>query len=72
MMSPSPERSHVPQLTTVSTAPGLWVRIAFTVWNTSTTPSALHCWVTMVMAQNIPDLPTVSLEGEEEASCDLT
>ena len=26
----------------------------------------------MVMAQNIPDLPTVSLDGEEEASCDLT
>ena len=46
----------------MSTAPGFWVRIDLTVWNTSTTPSVLHCWVTMVMAQNIPDLPTVSLD----------
>ena len=65
-------RQHKVCLTAESTAPGFWVRIDLITWNTSTTPSVLHTWVTMVMAQNMPDLPTVSLDWDEEASCDLT
>ena len=48
-------------LTTVETAPGLCILTPLTVWNTSTTPSALHCSTALWMAQYIPERPTVSL-----------
>ena len=48
-------------LTTVVTAPGFCTLRAFTTWNTSTTPSVLHLSIVVAMAQNIPDLLTVSL-----------
>ena len=51
--------------TTVQTAPGFCTRRALTTWNTSTTPSVLHLSMVVAMAQNIPDLLTVSLEEEE-------
>ena len=48
-------------LTTVGTAPGFCTRSALTTWKTSTTPSVLHLSMVVAMAQNIPDLLTVSL-----------
>ena len=49
-------------LTTVRTAPGFCTLRALTTWNTSTTPSVLHLSMVVAMAQNIPDLLTVSLQ----------
>ena len=49
-------------LTTLWIAPGLWTRRALTTWKTSTTPSVLHLSMVVAMAQNIPDLLTVSLQ----------
>ena len=51
-------------LTTVRTSPGFWIRWAFTTWKTSTTLSLLQRSMVVAMAQNIPDLLTVSLEEE--------
>ena len=51
-------------LTTVVTAPGFCVLRTFTTWNTSTTPSVLHCSMVVAMAQNIPERLTVSLQGK--------
>ena len=48
-------------LTTVCTAPGFWALMAFTTWNTSTTPSVLHLSMVVVMAQNTAERLTVSL-----------
>ena len=63
-------------LTTVRTSPGFWLRWAFTTWNTSTTLSLLQWSMVVAMAQNIPDLLTVSLEGRrrwhESDSCSWT
>ena len=50
------------RLTTLRIAPGLWTRRALTTWKTSTTPSVLHLSMVVAMAQNIPDLLTVSLQ----------
>ena len=47
--------------TTLRTAPGFCTLRALTTWNTSTTPSVLHLSMVVAMAQNIPDLLTVSL-----------
>ena len=51
------------QLTTVHTAPGFCLLRAFTTWNTSTTPSALHHSMVVDMAQNMPQRLTMSLQG---------
>ena len=51
-------------LTTVRTSPGFWIRWAFTTWKTSTTLSLLQRSMVVAMAQNIPDLLTVSLKEE--------
>ena len=55
---PSPN-SYI--LTTVCIAPGFCTLRALTTWNTSTTPSVLHLSMVVAIAQNIPDLLTVSL-----------
>ena len=57
---------HV-SLTTVVTAPGFCTLRALTTWNTSTTPSVLHLSMVVAMAQNIPDLLTVSLQEIHES-----
>ena len=56
-------------LTTVRTRPGFWIRWAFTTWNTSTTLSVLQRSMVVAMAQNMPDLLTVSLERDTGSSC---
>ena len=57
--------------TTVGTAPGFCTLRALTTWNTSTTPSVLHLSMVVTMAQNIPDLLTVSLwEEVQKYMCD--
>ena len=52
--------------TCVVTAPGFCILAPLTAWNTSTTLSALHCSRALLMAQYIPERPTVSLEGERD------
>ena len=42
---------------------------AFTTWNTSTTLSVLQRSMVVAMAQNMPDLLTVSLERDTGSSC---
>ena len=60
-------------LTTVRTAPGFCTLRALTTWNTSTTPSVLHLSMVVAMAQNIPDLLTVSLQKKTHTGySDLT
>ena len=42
-------------------APGLCTLIAFTTWNTSTTPSVLHLSIVVMIAQNVAERLTVLL-----------
>ena len=48
------------------TRPGFCIRWAFTTWNMSTMLSLLQRSMVVAMAQNIPDLLTVSLQGRKE------
>ena len=51
--------------TSVDTAPGLFILIFLTVWNTSTTPSVLHCSIALLTAQYTPERLTVSLKSSK-------
>ena len=46
-------------------APGLCTLIAFTTWNTSTTPSVLHLSIVVMIAQNVAERLTVLLYKEQ-------
>ena len=46
-------------------APGLCILIAFTTWNTSTTPSVLHLSIVVMIAQNVAERLTVLLYKEQ-------
>ena len=48
-------------LTMEVTASGLFILTALVAWNTSTSPSVLHCSIALLAAQNTPERPTVSL-----------
>lgn len=53
-------------LTTSGTAPGRWVRSAFTTWKMSTVLSILLPSMALQTEQKIPDLVTVSLKKQQQ------
>ena len=57
--------AHIIILTSVCTVAGLCIRRFFTVWNTSTTPSACILSIMMCSATNTPLRPIPLLKGEK-------